>query len=139
AVLVLWLVSPTLHAFFAWQIAVNAVYVVAVRFALVRALPPAAAGPRFALSVLRRVWRYAAGMTAMALLSAALTQTDRLVISKMLSLEQFGYYVLAASLAQVPVILVGPVASAVFPRFTVLAAIGDRRALSALYHRVCQM
>ena len=139
AVLVLWLVSPTLEAFFLWQIVANALYVVAVRHALGRVLPAAASAPRWEISLLKQVWRYAAGMTAMALLSAALTQTDRLVVSKMLSLEQFGYYVLAASLAQIPVILVGPLASAVFPRFTVLAAIGDRRALSALYHRVCQM
>lgn len=139
AALVLWLVSPTLEAFFAWQIAVTACYVAAVRFALARVLPPASAAPRFDISLLHQVWRYAAGMTAMALLSAALTQTDRLVISKMLSLEQFGYYVLAASLAQVPVILVGPVASAIFPRLTALAAIGDRHAVSELYHRACQV
>src|SRR5437016_11708946 len=34
AVLVLWLVSPTLTAFFAWQIGVNVVYVIATRLAL---------------------------------------------------------------------------------------------------------
>jgi O-antigen/teichoic acid export membrane protein len=139
AVLVVWLVSPTLETFFVWQIAINAIYVIAVRYALGRVLPPAVTGPRFAISLLKQVWRYAGGMTAMALLSAALTQTDRLVVSKMLSLEQFGYYVLAASVAQVPVILAGPIASAVFPRFTALAAVGDRSALSEWYHRACQL
>ena len=139
AALALWLLSPTVEAFFAWQIAVNAVYVMAVRHALRSVLPATVDGARFRFALLKKVWRYAAGMTGMALLSAALTQTDRLVVSKMLSLEQFGYYVLAGSLAQVPLIIIGPVASAVFPRFTVLAALGESHALSELYHRICEV
>jgi O-antigen/teichoic acid export membrane protein len=139
AVLVLWLVSPTVDAFFTWQITVSALYVLAARYALGTVLPAPAARPRFRVTLLRQVWRYAAGMTGMALLSGALTQSDRLIVSKLLSLDQFGYYVLAGAVAQAPVLIVGPVAAAVFPRFTVLAAAGDRRALSELYHRVCQV
>jgi len=139
AVVVLWLASPTLVAFFGWQIAVNALYVVVTRQALISVLPSAPDRARFRAVLLQEVWRYAAGMFGLALLSAGLSQTDRLAVSKLLSLEQFGYYVMAGALAQVPLLIVGPVASAMFPRFTVLLALGDRAALSELYHRVCQV
>jgi O-antigen/teichoic acid export membrane protein len=47
AVLILWLVSPTVEAFFFWQIAVSIAHIGLIVFFLWRSLPPAAHAPRF--------------------------------------------------------------------------------------------
>lgn len=137
AVLVLWLISPTIFAFAVWQLFSNAVYCFAVRLSLWRALPCVASKPRFNRLVLRDTWRYAAGMAGITFLSAILTQTDKLVVSKMLPLEIFGYYTLAGSLAMAPLILASPIGVAVFPRLTGLVSTGDRDTLEQIYHRAC--
>ena len=115
AVLVLWLFSPTIFAFALWQLISNAIYCFFARLSLWRALSisPAQSQPQFKWQVFRNTWRYAAGMAGMAVVSTLLTQTDKLVVSKMLSLEMLGYYTLAGSLATVPLMLASPIASVI--------------------------
>lgn len=141
AVLVLSILSPTLFAFALWQLISNAVYCFFARRSLWRALASVAGRSQahFQWRVLRDTWRYAAGMAGMALISTLLTQTDKLAVSKLLSLEMLGYYTLAGALASAPLMLASPIVAAVFPRFTGLVATGDLRSLTALYHRTCEV
>lgn len=141
AVLVLWLFSPTIIAFALWQMISTAIYCFFVRASLWRALSfsPAQSHPRFKVQVFRDTWRYSAGMLGMAVVSTLLTQTDKLAVSKMLSLEILGYYTIAGALASVPLMLASPIVSAVFPRLTGLVALEDRNSLVRLYHRTCEL
>lgn len=139
SVAVLWLVSPTIIAFAICQLAVNAIYCIAVRTSLWRAMPARTLQPHFDRGLLRETWQYAAGMASISVLSAALTQTDKLVVSKILPLEMLGYYSLAGTLASVPLMLANPVGMAIFPRLTGLVAVVDREALLRLYHRACSL
>jgi O-antigen/teichoic acid export membrane protein len=139
AVLLLWLVSPTLQAFAFWQILSNATYCFAVRLTLWHSLPSSDSKPRFNPSVFRGTWRYAAGMAGMAFFSTILLQTDKLIVSKMLPLETFGYYTLAGSLGMAPMILASPIGVALFPRLTGLVSTGDKDTLSGLYHKACRL
>ncbi len=141
AVLVLWLFSPTIFAFALWQLISNAAYCFTARFSLWHALPWRAdlSNPHFRWSAFRNTWRYAAGMAGMAAVSALLTQTDKLEVSKMLPLEMLGYYTLASALAAAPLMLASPIALAVFPRLTALVASGDSMGVKRLYHRTCAL
>lgn len=139
AVLLLWLYSPTILAFAFWQVFSNAVYCFTARSTLWRALPTADARPQFNRLVFRDTWRYAAGMAGMALISTILVQADKLVVSKMLPLEIFGYYTLASSLALAPMILANPIGVAVFPRLTGLVSVSDSETIKRLYHKACRI
>jgi O-antigen/teichoic acid export membrane protein len=139
AVLVLWLGAPTIIAFAVWQLIANAAYCSAVRFFLWRSLPASPVRPEFTWRILKTTWRYAAGLTGMACFSTILMQTDKLVVSKMLSLETLGYYSLASTLASAPLILAGPIAMAVFPQFTGLVAQRHSDGLRDLYRRSCEL
>ena len=68
-----------------------------------------------------------------------LTELDKLVISKQLSLEAFGYYSLAWSIAASLYLVSSPVFSAFFPLLTRYAAAGATQELAASYHRAAQM
>lgn len=131
-------VSTTIEAFFVWQVAVSAVQTVAAGLLLWRRLPKAPGPSRFQKTLLLDVWRFAAGMAGISLTAVVLTQMDKLVVSKLLSLTAFGYYTLAASAAGVLYVLFLPLFQAVFPRFAHLTAAGDQAQLSMLYHRSAQ-
>lgn len=138
-VLVLWLVSPTIIAFAAWQLAANSVYCLAARANLWRQLRPlpGEASPRFRWQAFVGTWRYSAGMCGMTVVAMLLTQADKLALSKMQPLSVLGLYSIAVALASLPAMLVAPVAAAVFPRLTGLIVLQDRGALIWLYHRAC--
>jgi O-antigen/teichoic acid export membrane protein len=134
AVVVLAMVSPSILAFFAWQILVATAYLVTLGAVLYRRLPPAAApGARFRADILGRIWRFAAGMAGISVASVIFTQLDRWVLVGLSSLETFGYYSVAAAVAGALYFVITPIFSAVFPRFSALAAGGRREDLHALY------
>lgn len=71
---------------------------------------------------LRTTWRLVAGMSGATLLGALTVQIDKIVLSRMATIEQFGYYTIAASVAAGMLQLVYPLAQAVFPRAIQLRA-----------------
>lgn len=138
AVLLLWLVAPTVQVFFAWQIAVSAAQTLVGAAALWRSVPKGARA-RFQKNLLASVWRFGAGMAGITALAVLLTQLDKVIVSKLLSLETFGYYTLAGQVATCMSTIASPVFTAMFPRFSQLVMLEDEQALSALYHRACQL
>ncbi len=139
AVLLLWLVSPTITAFFTWQVLIAAVQVALITFLMWRSLPPCDRAPHVDLGLVRNVWRFAAGMAGLGLSGIILTQLDKVILSKLLSLEMFGYYTVAGVLGRGLYVLITPVFNAFFPRFSTLVARDDEGALKRLYHRGSQL
>lgn len=64
---------------------------------------------------LRPVWRLVAGMSGATLLGALTVQMDRIVLSRMVGIEQFGYYTIAATVALGSLQLINPLIQAVLP------------------------
>lgn len=94
--------------------------------------------PQIDLSLLKTVWRFSASVGLNSLLAAIVKQMDRILMSRLLLLQQVGYYTTANTAYSAVSIVTSPFASAAFPRFTTLIAIKDHDALVATYHRMCQ-
>jgi len=139
ALTVLWLVSPTPEAFFLWQGGVSAAQTALTAALLWRSLPLGSRRARFSVDALKSVWRFAAGVTGIAVVTTVLIQADKVILSRMLSLEGFGYYVLAGAVALALNRLTGPVYQAVYPRLTNLVELGATDELARLYHRSAQL
>ncbi|MEJ2672821.1 MAG: oligosaccharide flippase family protein [Deltaproteobacteria bacterium] len=139
AVLILWLVSPTIQAFFVWQIISSGIRILLVAIFLWRSLPPAGARAGFKFYLFRGIWRFAAGITGISTTALILTQLDKIILSKLLTLEMFGYYMLANVAASAISYLVSPCYTAIYPRLTQLVAAGNRNELREVYHRGCQL
>ncbi len=140
SVFILWKVSPTITAYFTWQIIVNALSVTLLTILLWHSLPPSDRSPVFNPRLLRNISRFAAGMGGITLSGIILSQMDKVILSKLLSLEMFGYYTLAGVASSViPFLLVSPMFNALFPRFTSLVATNDDSALKILYHQSSQL
>jgi O-antigen/teichoic acid export membrane protein len=139
AVFILWLVSPTIQAFFIWQLVMSALNTFLVVTFLWRSLPPTGERARFEGKLLQEIWRFAAGMSGISLMALILMQLDKVILSKLLTLEMFGYYTLAGSVATILTRFFGPLFIARYPRFTQLVSQGDEEGLKQLYHRGCQL
>ena len=132
-------VSPTIRAFFLWQGLISLMTVALYAVVVYHALPPAPRPARFSGSALIGIWRFAAGMMAITFLALLLTQVDKILLSRLLTLETFAYYALAGVVANGLYMLTGPITTALYPRFTELATNGDEVALCALYHEGAQL
>lgn len=138
AVLVLWLLSPTVEAYFAWQVVVAVVATTLCASALWRLVPGGILTARFEPSLLRELWRFALAVSANAIVGISLTQLDKLILSKLITLEQFGYYALAGVVASALWAIILPINTALFPRFVQLHEQRNTVALAAFYHKACQ-
>ena len=139
AVAVLAWVSPTVRAFFLWQGFVSILTVAVFAAKVHRTLPRPPRPARFSAEVLAGVWRFAAGMMGISFLALLLTQVDKVVLSRMLTLEAFGYYTLASTVAGVLIMIIVPLDNAIYPRLVVLSSEPGERGLSRIYHEGAQL
>jgi O-antigen/teichoic acid export membrane protein len=137
--ILLWKISASIHLFFLWQAAAMAGQTVATGVALNRYLPGRTGQGTFRWSVLTKNWRFSAGMFIISILAVILLQTDKLIVSKLLSLEQFGYYTLAWVVGGALANVITPIFVAVFPRLTQLAKEENYAELTRVYHLSCQV
>lgn len=132
AVGVLAFVSPTIEAFFIWQACVGLVYAITMRSAAWRIIGRTKQN-RFDLGQLKSVWRFTAGMSGIGLTGLVFTQLDKLILSKMLGLGEFGHYMLATVLVSGLYVLVSPLFNVMYPRFSALVVTGEIEKLIDLY------
>lgn len=125
---------PKLSAYVYWQIGFSALQSVLFAWVLYRVLPGRGSPGRFSWVELRRIRAFAGGVMGITLLSLALTQADRFVLSRILTLDQFGYYTLASSLAAVVYRVVQPIYLAYGPKYAQLVARAQSNELSRQYH-----
>lgn len=124
---------PNLEVFFWWQILCNVVLLVVFRHKLRMLLPNAK--PLFSIALLKSSSKYAIGMMGIAFISAINIQIDKLVVSKYLTVELFGHYSIASTLAQLPVVAIGPIITAVFPLLSNAVSKQDIRSIQLNFHK----
>jgi O-antigen/teichoic acid export membrane protein len=139
AVAILAWVSPTIEAFFLWQGVVSLITLITLAGVTYRSLPKAERMARFSMDALRSIWRFAGGMLGITFLALLLTQVDKVLLSKLLSLSEFGYYTLAAAVAGVLYLLITPITQAVYPRLCELHSREDETGIAEVYHKGAQL
>ena len=77
--------------------------------------------------------KFIGGMAVVSLTSALLSQIDKVVLSKLLPIETFTHYSIAALLASIPLMISSPVAGAIYPRFIKVIKESESE-ISSLYH-----
>jgi O-antigen/teichoic acid export membrane protein len=138
ALAVLTFLSSSITAFFIWQAVLSSIYVITMRFALWKHMPKCEKRPVYSKAQLKLVWRFAAGMTGVGLITFLLSQIDKILLSKILILSQFGYYNLAFTIASSIIMVVAPISLTFFPQFTKLYAAMQYDELARVYHQTCK-
>lgn len=139
AILVLWLVSPTIEAFFIWQVVSSILGSIVFFAAMWLSLPKHAQEPRFRKKVISGIWKYAAAISANSIIGVVLVQLDKVILSRMLTLRNFGYYCLATTVASAIWMIIVPFNNALFPRFVQLHENKEAQELRVFLHRSAQV
>lgn len=132
-------ISPTIQSFFIYQGVLTALEVVILVLHMRRLLPIPPQPARFRWESLQSVGRFAAGMSTISVLATFLTQVDKVLLSKLLPLTEFGYFTLASTVAGALNLLIMPLSSVLRPRLAELVACGETGALNDTYHKFAQM
>jgi O-antigen/teichoic acid export membrane protein len=137
AVLV-WL-QPTIRAFFIFQGVLSLLESVVLGRLLYSLLPQSGIAAKFSWQALKHVWRFAGGLMVITFLILMMTQVDKVLLSKLLPLTEFGYYTLAGVVTGALFLLINPISSATTPRLAELVAKNDLVAIKDAYHRYAQL
>jgi O-antigen/teichoic acid export membrane protein len=139
AVAVLHYGSANIVTFFAWQVLVSVLSLIVLAILANRYLPTSDRPQRFSLESIVSVWRFSAGMAIVAGLSIAMANLDKLILSGVLPLDEFGRYALAAAAAGVLYLFVVPITQGFYPHMVDTHTAGDRVALIRLHHTCSQL
>jgi len=131
-------IDSSIEAYFLWQGCISLLTIAILVRQTYAWLPLGVRQARFAVASLDRIRHFAGGMAATSLLALLLTQVDKLLLSTLVPLEEFGYYTLAASIAGILGLLVAPVGTAVLPHLVGLVAKSDQEELVTTYHATSQ-
>jgi O-antigen/teichoic acid export membrane protein len=134
--------SPT-H-FFVFQLAVALSELLVLVAQTYHLLPKADFTPGSRISAwdwkpLRGVLKFSLTIAFTSSVWVLVTQTDKLVLSKLLPLTEYACFTLAVLLASGVMIVSGPISGALMPRMTRLHAQGDEEGLIRLYRNATQL
>jgi O-antigen/teichoic acid export membrane protein len=132
AAILLALVRTDLLSFFIWQALVTILHVAGLAWASWRLLPDDTA-PKFNFSVLKKSRVFIAEVALATVLATLLMHIDKIVLSKLISLKEYGYYTLAWAMASVLGRIGSPIYSAWMPRLTQHVASGNAVLLKNTY------
>lgn len=138
-VAVLVTLSPTIDAYLGFQVLAGLVESLVLRAALARRLPSPSRPPWALRDAVRALAPFCTGVALTTLLATLLTQADKLLLAQLVSLAQFGFFMLAVAVAGGLAVVIVPVQNVAYPRLSELAARGDSAAVAADYHLFAQL
>ncbi len=140
ALLVLEFVSPTIQTFLIWQTIVGALNTLVLLLIFWKCMPQSQIKPKFEIELIKGMWRYASGMTSIGIVGLILTQLDKVILSKMLDLREFGYYSFALTISTLILfMIIGSIGTVFFPKFSELVETNDQTAINEIYHQASQI
>ncbi|MHA8072226.1 lipopolysaccharide biosynthesis protein [Aquirufa ecclesiirivi] len=139
SLLVLIFYSNTIIVFFEWTLLISCIQVFTFRFAVWGQLPKSEIKAIFDKKELINIWRFAAGVTGISITAVLFSQIDKIVLSKTLNLDDFGYYSISATLGLLIYQIIGPVSQSYFPKFSGLTDISLEEQLKNNYHQASQI
>jgi len=137
-VVVLWITSADLLALLAWHLVVNAATTGALRVSLGTDAGPRLRGQKFDIRALLSSWRFSLGVSGTLALLTILGQLDRIVLSRMYTLDVLAIYLLPLTLTGALGYLAAPITAAFYPRFVHAYAQRDALTLARTFHLCCQ-
>ncbi len=130
SILVLWLVSPDIKTFFLWNIVASGIQTGIIRSVLWRKINVTECPASFSIEVLHSVKMFAGGMMLITALALIMGHADKIILSRLISLEMFGYYMLAWAVASILGRISTPLIQAIGPYFTELVSTKNEEVIS---------
>ena len=131
--------SNSIDSFFLWQGVVSVLTLFIFYLKTYKLLPTSDRKNRISFNIIKKTWNFASGMIGVTFISLILTQSDKILISKRLTLEYFGYYSIAFSASSILFSLIVPISQAMYPRFCKLVESQKKNLLAHHFHLASQL
>ena len=131
--------ASSIKVFFVWQAFSSIISVLLFVYLVYRTLPKPNKMPKFSTKAIKEVWRFARGILGITFLAVLLTQVDKVLLSKLITLEAYGYYTLAATVAGGLALIAAPTTQAIYPKMVEYVAQEKVQELTNLYHQGAQL
>lgn len=118
SLIVIYFISNSIAGFFIFQCISFALENIVFVVRVYKKIPSQQVRGQFSLTSLGGVWKYSSSVALYALLGTLLVQSDKMLLSKLVSLSDFGIYSLATVAAGVVTMAASSVYTAAFPRFS---------------------
>lgn len=137
AILILKFISPTIEAFFIWQAVCYVLITIGFYFLLrnILGIKYHHKSIKFSVAEFKSVWKFSSEMMAVSLLGLIISQADKIILSKLLPLSEFGYYSLALTIVSVILMVTQPIDQAAYPLMTKLYSQNLLVKLEDFYHQ----
>lgn len=134
-------VSASPLVFFAFQLGLAMFELLGLAWMAYRLLPLVEYGQRiqWEWAPLKPVLKFSLSIAFTSSVWILVTQTDKLILSKILPLADYGYFTVAVLVASSIMIVSTPISSAIMPRMTRLHAEGKNEKLVAVYRQATQI
>lgn len=129
----------SIATYFQWHLFCTIIYLVILKVFLLYELKSFNVKGRFDLNALKKVKSFLTALGFITFFTAVYTHLDKIFISKLVSLEDFGYYSIGASIAAILYKLIYPVAGAVYPRIIQHIHREEELDIIKMFHKTNQM
>lgn len=137
--MVLFYVSNDVVSYFVVNIIISVCTVIFIRFMVWRYRELRDYHGAFRRTVLFSRWKFSLGVAGIAMVAIVLTQADKMMLAKMVSLKEFGWYTLAFTIASIPSKIVGAVATAYYPMLVQENSRNDEASVAKVYQQSSQL
>ena len=140
-ILIFNLFGATIRVFFTYQAFIAMVELTILAFVSRQLLPkwPSNYLRTMTLKPLLKIWHFAFSVAFLSAVWMLITQTDKLILSKLLPLSEYACYAIAVTAANGITLLVGPITQAILPRLTRFTAEKDKIGLQTLYRKATRL
>lgn len=128
------LYAPNISVFFVWQIISSSIQTMLTAWILWQLMPKSNNPPQFSPMLLSNIRQFAGGITLISVVAILLIQLDKFILSRLLSLQDFGYYTFAGSLVTYLSGISGAITTPYAPKLTQLVSLNNQTELSRIYH-----
>ena len=133
-VLILIYFYPSVEYFFIWQALITLIFsAIALYYLTVTLKGNFNFILFFDINTIKRIWKFTAGMFLISLISVLTQQSDKLILSNLVSINELGYYSLAFTLSILIVSSVSPFAVTMLPKLTAYFSEKNYKSAISLY------
>jgi O-antigen/teichoic acid export membrane protein len=128
-------ITVSVIGFFIWQMVLTILTVLILKKLLWFYLPKSEIKARFSILEINNIKKFALGMTGISIATFCLSQVDKIVLSKILTLTDYGYYTLAWTVGTSVLMVVSIFGNTLFPKITEIVARNDKEEMIISFHR----
>lgn len=136
---VIYIWGYTIKVYFIYQLIIAVIEFIGMRYKAIKTLNLPTQSVKLSLTPIKPILKFTLTIAFTSAVWVLITQSDKFILSGILPLDQYGYFILAVSLASGLTIISGPISTVIMPRMAHLHAQNNHKDLIQTYEKATQM